>query len=360
MLVNDRAWKEFKIIDLFNCKRGNQNNMNQLEHGQVMLISAKNTNNGVKGFFKSTPSKGTYPGDCITLNNDGDGGVGLAYYQPCAFLLDSHVYALYPKVHMSKFASLFIARSISQQRICFSHGRSISTKRLKHMKILLPINQYGKPDYSFMELFTKEIIQRKKQAYVDYAKKAISSFDYEEIVPLENKVWSAFPVGCLFSSIVAGKGKGLNHLVKAEGRSGINYVGATNRNNGVLCQVEINNGSKEMIQPGNCIGFIRNGEGSVGYAIYKEEEFISTSDVSFAYDETLNRYIALFIVASSNLIRGKYNHNYKRTPQRLKKDSIMLPVNTQGQPDYVYMEQYIKNIMHQKYKDYLEHINKQG
>lgn len=30
----------------------------------------------------------------------------------------------------------------------------------------------------------------------------------------------------------------------------------------------------------------------------------------------------------------------------------MLPINSEGEPDYIYMEQYIKNIMASKYKEY--------
>ncbi|WP_368103219.1 hypothetical protein [Bifidobacterium pseudocatenulatum] len=36
-----------------------------------------------------------------------------------------------------------------------------------------------------------------------------------------------------------------------------------------------------MILEGNCIGFIKNGDGSAGFAIYKAEQFISTSDVLY-------------------------------------------------------------------------------
>lgn len=38
-----------------------------------------------------------------------------------------------------------------------------------------------------------------------------------------------------------------------------------------------------MVQKGNCIAFIRNGEGSMGYAVYKQEDFISTADITLGY-----------------------------------------------------------------------------
>lgn len=67
---------------------------NSLTERNDILISAKNINDGLKGFYSFNIKKSLYKVNCITLNNDGDGGVGLAYYQPYNFLLDTHVYAL--------------------------------------------------------------------------------------------------------------------------------------------------------------------------------------------------------------------------------------------------------------------------
>ena len=167
----DKTQKAFKVLDLFEYKRGNQNNMNSLADGNDMLISAKNINNGLKGFYASTNNKkGTYKGNCITLNNDGDGGVGLAYYQPYKFLLDTHVYALYPKKNISYFVMLYLSQALSKQRVCFSHGYSISQDRLKAMKIMLPVTDEGSPDYEYMEQYIKAVMFGKYKKYLEYQK----------------------------------------------------------------------------------------------------------------------------------------------------------------------------------------------
>lgn len=164
--LNDKSWGSFRVLDLFEYRRGNQNNMASLSIGSYMLISAKNINNGLKGFFASNDEKrGLYKGHCITLNNDGDGGVGLAYYQPCDFLLDTHVYALYPKKDISRYTMLYISRTLSKQRVCFSHGYSISQDRLKTMKVMLPIDESGNPDYAFMEQYIREREQQLIEKY---------------------------------------------------------------------------------------------------------------------------------------------------------------------------------------------------
>lgn len=133
-----------------------------------MLISARNVENGLKGFFLGKESHKRFSGDCLTLNNDGDGGVGLSYYQPHEFLLDTHVYALYPKTPLSRFALLFVSRSISMCRPCFSHGHSISQSRLKTLKIMLPVAADGRPDFLYMDIFGRKEVGEMIEKYLKW------------------------------------------------------------------------------------------------------------------------------------------------------------------------------------------------
>ena len=129
-------------------------------------------------------------------------------------------------------------------------------------------------------------------------------------------------IGDLFT-LIPGKGRGANHL--EPDTEGISYLGATNRNNAVLDFVKPEEG---LVQKGNCIAFIRNGEGSMGYAVYKAEDFIATSDITLGYAPFLNRYTGTFITTAADQVRGKYSYNYKRSDTRLKKEMIQLPVDS--------------------------------
>ena len=156
--LEDREWSEFVLTDFFNPIKGNQNNMASLIDGELPLISAKKGDNGVKAFV-SPNKKSLFPQHCITLNLDGDGGAGLAFYQEYSFALDSHVVALYPKFSLDKFCLLFIARSISAQRSRFGHGRAINKSKLNHFLLMLPIQADGMPDWEFMSAFMKKVEQ---------------------------------------------------------------------------------------------------------------------------------------------------------------------------------------------------------
>jgi hypothetical protein len=168
--ISQKKWMEFKIVDIFNPTRGNQNKMASLLEGEFPLISAKNGNNGLKAFV-SLNEKKTFPKDSLTLNNDGDGGAGFSYYQPFEYLLDSHVTSLKPIEEISKESMLFISRCITKQRDRFGHGYAINNNRIKAFKIMLPVNTKNNPDYKYMENYMKRLEYRKLKEYIDYRKR---------------------------------------------------------------------------------------------------------------------------------------------------------------------------------------------
>ncbi|MFV8805893.1 restriction endonuclease subunit S [Aerococcus urinaeequi] len=160
-------WAAFNLLDFFKAKRGNQNNMASLINGDTPLVSARKFENGYKDFVTST-EKPLYEGNIITLNNDGDGGAGIAYYQPYQMALDTHVTALYPKLQLNKYHLLFITRTITHQRSKFGNNYPINSLRLKALKIMLPIKSNREPDWQFMENYMKQIEYEKLTKIINY------------------------------------------------------------------------------------------------------------------------------------------------------------------------------------------------
>jgi hypothetical protein len=52
-----------------------------------------------------------------------------------------------------------------------------------------------------------------------------------------------------------------------------------------------------------------------------------------------------------------FGYLYKFNSERMTNTRIMLPVDDDGSPDYSYMEQYTKNMMLRKYKQYLAYLD---
>ena len=134
----------------------------------------------------------------------------------------------------------------------------------------------------------------------------------------------------------------------------IPYVGATNRNNGTLSYLEK---KTKLMTKGNCIVFVCDGEGSIGLSFYKKEDFIGTTTVKVGRNSNLNKYNGMFISTVADTVRGKYNFGYKRNEFHLMNETLQLPINSQGQPNWQFMEDYIKQEQKQqaqKIIDYYE------
>ena len=66
----------------------------------------------------------------------------------------------------------------------------------------------------------------------------------------------------------------------------------------------------------------------------------------------------MFISAMTKRWSQKYNFNREINDLRISREKILLPVNNNDEPDYAYIEQYVNNIIIQKYSDYLEYAKK--
>lgn len=178
LTLDNVNWQDFYLTDFFRLEKGNQNNMAILQDGNLPLVSAKKTDNGYKQFIAPN-GKRLYDGNILTLNNDGDGGAGIAYYQPFQMALDSHCTALIPKKEMSRFQMLFIALCITKQRDRFGHGYSLNNSRLRSFKFMLPVNADNQPDWDFMEAYMR---QQEKQILQPTIKQLCNQLIYNELV----------------------------------------------------------------------------------------------------------------------------------------------------------------------------------
>ena len=165
--LKEKVWRPFRLLDYFNFVRGDQNDMTLLNEGDVPIISAKNNNNGYK-MFVNADGKRIFKGHFLTINNNGDGGAGIAYYQPADVLLDIHVTALIPKIEMSRETMIFLSRCITNQREKFGFGYTLSNKRLNIFRVMLPVNDAGEPDFEYMENYIRAIEARQYKNYLDY------------------------------------------------------------------------------------------------------------------------------------------------------------------------------------------------
>jgi len=338
--IKDVEWGNIELLQLFSYRKGNQKNMNALSEGNTPLVSAKKIENGYKGFYSVTDDE-VFDGHCITLNNDGDGGAGLAYYQPSSFALDTHVTALYPLEPMTRNVMLFIAGCISKQRVLFGHGHSINTSRLKHLTIMLPCLDNQSPDYEFMEDYMKQKEKKLLLRYKNYLATR-EKYVFNNNIPIkmvEKKIEELFDIK---------PGVRLTKQDQVPGNKP--FVGSTDSNNGITGFCDNTNTSEDE----NLLGV--NYNGSVVESFYHPYKALFSDDVKRFHllNHKGNKYIYLYLKNCILKQQLKYQYGYKFNEQRMRGQYIVLPMTNDNQPDYEYMERYMRNVEHRLLSRYID------
>ena len=148
--------------------------------------------------------------------------------------------------------------------------------------------------------------------------------------------WKRFRIDEIFSTIERGK---VHSQYSLPDGNGLFYVGAKKGGCGVMkyCGYD-----EELISKGNCVVFICNGEGSVGYCNYMDRDFMASGDLMLAYGDFLNQYTALFIITLLDKERPKYSFG-RKYGKYVEKTTIPLPTtNDEETPDWNWVEDYTK------------------
>ena len=162
---------------------------------------------------------------------------------------------------------------------------------------------------------------------------------------LDKIKWGKIRLADIFSEISRGKISNLRNI--SDGNTLI--VAASGTNEGFSCFSNDEPASK------NAMTISFNGVGT-GTAFVHNYYFNLNSDCGLVKTkEPISLYALRFIAVSINLNKSKFNYGYKANENRILRQTILLPVKDDGQPDYKFMEDYIKELMTKKRKQYLDY-----
>lgn len=166
---------------------------------------------------------------------------------------------------------------------------------------------------------------------------------------LSDRDWKEFFLEDIFS---VGSGKRLTNADKIDGTRP--FIGATDNMNGVTGFVDNENSSLDN----NVLGVNYNGAPCIGF--YHPYECIFTDDVKRLHlkNHEDNQYVLLFFKAIILQQKNKYCYGYKFNERRMLRQIIVVPVDDNDEPDYQFMEDYIKELMVAKRKQYQEYVEK--
>ena len=153
-----------------------------------------------------------------------------------------------------------------------------------------------------------------------------------KIVKSNRVIWKKIPLKSIFE-IRKCIGTKIGNLIDG----GIPYVSRTSINNGItrMC------GNKNLLNPKNTITI--HAEWRQNYcAFYQEKDYVTDGMIAFLSCTKLNKYNALFITT----ILSKTKYNGKGLKESLNNLLIKLPVFLNGQPNWEYMSDKIKQSLY--------------
>jgi len=340
--LKNREWKEFLIGDIFNIGTGALLPKKVLKKGDTARITATDLNNGVFDYYTEIKHKNYR----TVTNFISVSFLGSVFYHPYEASLDMKIHSIQLKnKEFNKYLAHFIVLTLKRTTSVFYYGNQLSSSNLPKKKIFLPINKKGELDFEFMEAFMREKEEEKLENYKKYIHKRVKSIKkYKSVKPIEEKEWSAFFLKDIFTEIQRGK-----RLKKADHKKGkMPYISSTASNNGIDGYI----GNKENIrQFSNCLTIANSG--SVGACFYQPFQFVASDHVTKLKNNELNKYTYKFISTIVKRLDIKYSFNREINDIRIKKEKILLPINDKNEPDYEYMENYIKQLEYKKLSEYL-------
>jgi len=361
LTLDSVEWKEFKLIDLFDIKDGYYNKKPPAEiGGEIPFLGATQSNNGITGFYSAETinrydkvgkvsskdkEKRIFAGNCLAVTNNGS--VGNVYYQKSRFTCSHDVTPIYLKNYkLNHNLAQFLIPLLKKSGESFEYGKKWRPIRMKKSRIQLPIDSNGNPHWQFMEDYIKQ--ERKKQAIQIrnyYEPKMLKLAG--ELAGLEEVEWKEFKFTDIFTKIQRGKRLTKGNQVEGD----IPYISSTATNNGVDNFIS----NEEKVRKfDNCLTLANSG--SVGSCFYQQYEFVASDHVTALQNKDFSKGVYLFLSSVIKRLEEKYSFNREINDARISRETVILPVDTTGNPNWQYMEDYVKRLELEQLENVLEYI----
>ncbi len=93
-----------------------------------------------------------------------------------------------------------------------------------------------------------------------------------------------------------------------------------------------------------------------GHAFYHDYKCCGDDNIYFLINDNISKYSKIFITTCINKNNIKYSYGNQFRQNNADMDRIVLPTKNGHIPDYDFMENYIKELMHKKVQNYIKYI----
>ncbi|EOE6440425.1 restriction endonuclease subunit S [Campylobacter upsaliensis] len=336
MKLDGKKFLDFKIADIFIVKYGvcldlnACNECDKNDENAVNFVSRTARNNGISAYVSKI--KGVEPQKAGLISVAVGGSALSTFLQIEPFYSGEHLYILEAKQDISTEAKMFLISMIEQNKYKYCYGRQ-ANKTLADLLLRLPINNRGEPDFEFMENYIKSL----------HYKPLTTKNRPENALPLNIEKWGEFQVKDIF--IIQG-GKNITAEEIEENAGDFVVVQSGEENNGVLGKIDLNyckfKGYTYTQKP--CLTLARSG--SAGFVSFQKNGCVvgDNAKILLLPDEVAKAEICLFL--QTILLANRFKYNYGRTiaNDKYMNEIIKLPINHKGEPDFEFMENYIKSL----------------
>src|SRR3989338_1636579 len=311
---------EMKVSDIFEVNYGVNLELNKLHRKEngVNFVSRTSKNNGISAKVELLPEITPLPGGLISVA--ASGSVMESFLQDFPFYSGRDVYYLKPKKSLDKRELIYYCMCLKRNKYKYSYGRQ-ANRTLKDIELPQAIPPWVyKFDSSLLDKIDAPVNKNKKSI----SEKKWNNFLYSEVFDIERGHYNKRP--------------------EKVGKT--NFVSASIFNNGVTDKLAYE--VLEKMYMGNCITVVNNGY--AGEAFYQKDPFSCSHDVNILRlkDHKINPYIAMFLLPIIRKEKYRFNYGRKWRYERMAKSTISLPIDNANNPDWQFMEDYIKGLNYSK------------
>ena len=335
--IKDLNLKQFILSEVFEIKSLKHIDKNKLKNGDgnIPYVSQSKLNNGILKFVCDHGLEKLNSGNCISVGMN----TQVVRYQERDFYSTTNLVCI-RNDHLNKYVACFICsilENILQQK--FNYSYMALARRISKLEIPLPATPNGNPDWGIMETYIKDQMIRIKQQEREELKKKIEELE-TRVLPKPNiprptivgKATADFSLGQIFTNVI--RGNAIPKRIRKPGT--LPYISASLLNHGEADFVSVD--EKYIYKDCLTVPFI----GGENCTFYHDGEFVPSSDVAVLQNENFDKYIYVFLIGILNVIMRKYSFGYKASLERLQKQTIPLPITSEGKPDWDFMSDYIK------------------
>ncbi|MCI6474124.1 MAG: restriction endonuclease subunit S [Mucispirillum sp.] len=330
--ININDWKEFRVGDLFDIrptKSYKYTNNKLFDGGDNPVIVNSAYNNGVGGY---TSLDNTEQGNIITYSDTVDGNT--IFYQEHDFVGYPHVQGLYPKEPYknlwNKECLLFFVSIFRKSAFVkgFNYGNKFRRDIAANLIIKLPCKT-SSPDFKFMENYINNL-----NIKVKHIIEVLNSTNKIKSSLIDTTIWKEFKIGDIFEI------KRPQRRIYSDYEPGnIPFVSSGDYNNGVIGYVKPKN--SDIVDLGKCISI----SPVDGKALYQPTDFLGRggggSSIFLLYNKQLDKYNGIFIATIITRLLTKYEFKNMANSSTIINESLLLPSDSFGMPDFDYMTKYM-------------------